>query len=130
MSEPADARSFSYTLLQLVPCLQRDERVNVAVVLHSRQFNFLGIRAMLRAALIGAISPDFDLDETRRALDRIVRIVEGDPAGGELARLPAPERFGWLAAPSSTSIQPGRTHTGLTTDPELELERLFHRLVL
>lgn len=130
MPDPPVPRAFSYTVLQLVPCLQRDERINVGVVLHSRQFNFLGIRAMIRAGQIGAIAPDFDLDETRTALEAIVRIVEGHPAGGELAKLPAPERFGWLVAPSSTAIQPSETHAGLTIDPEAELERLFHCLVL
>lgn len=126
-SEP---RAFSYTVLQLVPCLERSERINVGVALHSRQHDFLGIRTMLPAERIAAIAPDFDPAQAHRALERIARIIEGDPAGGALASLPAPERFGWLAAPSSTSIQPSGTHTGLTADPAAELDRLFHRLVL
>lgn len=123
-------RSFSYTVLQLVPCLQRDERINVGVVLHSRQHDFLGIRTMLPADRIAAIAPGFDPAQAHRSLEAIVRIIEGDPAGGALASLPAPERFGWLTAPSSTAIQPSGTHTGLTADPAAELDRLFHRLVL
>ncbi len=125
----AEPRAFSYTVLQLVPCLQRGERINVGVALHSRQHDFLGIRTMIPADRIQALAPGFDLAGAHRALEAIVRVIEGDPAAGALASLPAPERFGWLAAPSSTSIQPAGTHTGLTTDPAAELDRLFHRLV-
>lgn len=123
-------RVFTYTLLQLVPSLPRNERINVGVALHSRQHGFLGIRTMIRAGQLRAIAPDFDLRQARESLAEITRIIEGDPAGGKLAALPAPERFGWLVSPSSTSIQPSGTHTGLTSDPEAELDRLYHRLVL
>lgn len=130
MADPVEPRSFTYTVLQLVPCLQRDERINVGVALHCRQLGFLGIRTIIRAGQVRSLAPGFDLDQARRSLEAITRIVEGDPAGGELAKLPAPERFGWLVAPSSTSIQTTGTHTGLTADPEAELDRLFHHLVL
>jgi hypothetical protein len=39
------------------------------------------------------------------------------------------ERFRWLSAPRSTVLQPGPVHTGLTADPEAEIERLVARLV-
>ncbi|MCC6755662.1 MAG: DUF3037 domain-containing protein [Solirubrobacterales bacterium] len=130
MGDAGKPFAFSYTVLQLVPSIQRDERINVGVALHSRQHEFIGIRAIIRAGQVNAIAPDFDLEPARHSLEAIVRIIEGDPAGGKLAELPAPERFGWLAAPSSTAIQATGTHTGMTRDPAAELERLFRRLVL
>jgi hypothetical protein len=65
----------------------------------------------------------------RAALADIERIAAGDPAGGPLAALPASERFHWIVAPSSTIVQPGPVHTGLTTDPAAELDDLFGKLV-
>jgi hypothetical protein len=65
----------------------------------------------------------------RERLEALRRVVCGDPAGGALAELPASERFGWLVAPASTSIQPSEVHTGLTDDPAATLERLFATLV-
>ena len=46
-----------------------------------------------------------------------------------MARLEASERFHWLVAPSSTVLQCSPVHTGLTDDPEAELDRLVVRLV-
>jgi hypothetical protein len=39
------------------------------------------------------------------------------------------ERFRWLTAPRSTVLQAGPVHTGLTSDPAAELERLLGLLV-
>ena len=39
-------------------------------------------------------------------------------------------RFRWLTAPRSTVIQPGPVHTGLTEDPDAEVDRLLRLLVL
>jgi hypothetical protein len=57
-------------------------------------------------------------------------VADGDPAAGPLARLSPSERFGWLAAPSSTVIQPSAIHTGLCEDPADTLDHLFATLVL
>lgn len=126
----APSYAFTYTVLQLVPCLQRGERINVGVALHSRQHGFVGIKSAVPADRLKAVAPDFDPEPARAALAAITRVIEGQPEGGRLAALPASERFGWLVAPSSTSIQAAGTHTGVTADPATELERLFHRLVL
>jgi hypothetical protein len=38
-------------------------------------------------------------------------------------------RFRWLTAPRSTVVQTSPVHTGLTSDPLLELARLLDRMV-
>ena len=55
--------------------------------------------------------------------------ARGDAAGGPVAALDASERFGWLTAPASTIVQPSPVHTGLTEDPQADLDRLFTQLV-
>jgi hypothetical protein len=76
-----------------------------------------------------ALAPDADLDAVRAHLDALRRVAAGDPSAGAIAALPASERFHWLVAPSSTMIQCSPVHTGLTDDPESELERLMAQLV-
>ncbi len=39
-------------------------------------------------------------------------------------------RFRWVTAPRSTVVQPGPVHTGLTSDPAGETDRLLRLLVL
>ena len=59
----------------------------------------------------------------------IGHIAHGDPQGGAIAALPQSERFHWLVAPASTIVQAGPVHTGLTSEPEAELDALFRKLV-
>ena len=115
---------FQYAALRIVPRVERGEAVNAGVVLFCRPLRFLGARTQLDAALLEALAPDCDAAAVREALATIERI-----AGGPLAELPPSERFHWIVAPSSTIVQPGPVHTGLTDDPEGELARLFGKLV-
>jgi hypothetical protein len=120
---------FSYAIIRVVPRVERGERLNAGVVLHSRQHRFLAARVGLDEARLRAIAPDLDPAAVRAHLQAIERIAAGGPAAGPIAALDASERFGWIVAPSSTMIQPSRVHTGLTDDPAAMLERLYSELV-
>ena len=111
---------YSYALLRVVPDLQRGERLNVGVVLFSRRHGFLGHRTRVDRERLAAIAPELDAEELERHLAALL-------AG--LPDLEPSERFHWLAAPSSTILQPSEVHTGLTDDPEATLDRLFAELV-
>jgi hypothetical protein len=126
---PADRAPFQYAAIRIVPRVERGELVNAGVVLFCRPRQFLAARTHLDEKLLAALSPKCDPADVRPHLDNIERIANGDPAGGPIAQLPPSERFHWLVAPSSTIVQPGPVHTGLTGDPQGELERLFTQLV-
>jgi hypothetical protein len=126
---------YSYVILRVVPNVERGERINVGVVMFCRQRRFLGVRWELdgdRLAALGcadrarAASLAGELDGHLLAL---ARVAEGDEAAGPIAALDQSDRFGWLAAPSSTIVQPSAVHTGLCADPVQTLEELFTRLV-
>jgi Protein of unknown function (DUF3037) len=121
---------FQYTILRVVPRIERGECLNAGVVLYCPQRHFLAVRIELDAARLQALAPDLDPATVQPHLDAIAAVLAGDPAGGLLARLPASERFGWVAAISSTVIQPSEVHTGLTDNPAATLEHLFASLVL
>lgn len=121
---------FAYAVIRVVPRVEREEFVNAGIVLFSRPRRYLGIRTRLDAERHSALWPSLDLTGVRRQLDILEMVAAGDPAGGAIARLPAAERFGWLTAPSSTIVQPGPVHAGLTADPAAALDRLFTELVV
>jgi hypothetical protein len=127
--ERAGTKPFAYALLRVVPRVERGERLNVGVVLYSRQHDFLGLRTHLDAARLAALDPQLDPDPVRARLEALRSVVCGAEEGGALAALPPSERFGWLVAPSSTIIQPSEVHTGLTDDPAATLDHLFGTLV-
>jgi hypothetical protein len=120
---------FEYAVLQVVPDLERDERLNVGLVLMCRPRRFLGARVGLDAGRLAAVAPGCDPAAIESHLEVVSRIAAGDPKGGPIARLTYPERFHWLVAPASTVVQPSAVHTGLTAQPRDELDRLFARLV-
>ena len=126
----ASSRSpFSYLILRVVPSVERGERLNAGVVVFCRQRGFLGASVTLDAARLRALTPAVDPNVVVEHLDGLVAVVEGVRGAGAIAALDASERFGWLAAPCSTIVQPSEVHTGLTEDPAATLRELHARLV-
>jgi hypothetical protein len=123
---------FEYAVLRVVPRVERNEAVNVGVVVFCRTRGFLGARIELgerQLAVLAALAPDLDLETVRSHLDATRRIVAGEPDAGPIAEMAPPERFRWVTSPASTMIQPSEVHGGVTDAPEQSLEDLFARLV-
>jgi Protein of unknown function (DUF3037) len=128
--EPDDGRRpFAYSLLRVVPRVERGERLNVGIVLFCRQFDFLALRAHVDDARLAALAPDVDAAAVRARLDALAGVARGDEGSGPIGRLSQSERFGWIVAPASTIIQHSEVHTGVTADPAGTLDRLYARLV-
>ncbi len=129
--DSAEKVPFAYVILRVVPSVERGERINVGVVVFCRQRRFLGARFGVdgdRLAALGCADGALEA-ELAGHLRALARVVEGDAGAGPIAALDQSDRFGWLAAPSSTVVQPSEAHTGLCVDPLQTLEALFARLV-
>lgn len=126
----SDARQYIYTILRIVPDIERGEQINIGVVLFSRPAAFIGATFSCDSGLVQALNGPANLDDVLDRITVLEAIAHGTSAGGPLSQLDASERFHFLAAPTSTVIQPSPVHTGLSIDPQATLDRLFHRLVL
>lgn len=124
-----DRRAFQYTVLRVVPDVERGERLNVGVVLYSPERRFLGARVRVNEKRLKALANDVDLPALEQHLASLVAIADGNPDAGPLARLSQSERFGALSAPASTIVQASEVHTGVCEDGAAALEDLFERLV-
>jgi len=125
---------FDYAIVRIVPRIEREEFVNVGVVVHVPTLRFLscalGDDAVLaRAAALASPSGEIDLAAVRRQLDGFRAICAGDPDAGPIAALPVAERFHWLVAPRSTMVQTSPVHGGVCDDPAEALRDLYARLV-
>jgi hypothetical protein len=128
---------YQYVVLRCVPRVDRDEFVNVGVVIHSPAIggtDFLDCAFALDRERLAVLAPHLDLASVDASLETVRAICRAEQAPDGSARdglgLDTPgQRFGWLAAPRSTVIQPGPVHGGLTSDPAAELRRLLARLV-
>ena len=116
-------------MLRIVPDVERGESVNAGVVVYCRTRRYLAAKVQLPSGRLGALAPHLEQGPVAAHLAALAAVAAGDASAGPMARLDASERFGWLAAPSSTVVQPSPVHTGLCDDPAQELERLFARLV-
>ncbi len=118
---PAPA-SFDYTILRVVPRVDRQEFINAAVIVFCLEKRYLDARVHLDPARLLALWRDADIELIRDHLNAIPRICAGDPTAGPIARLTQRERFHWLSSPRSTIIQPSPVHTGVcdTTDDLLD----------
>ena len=121
---------YEYALIRVLPVLEREEFLNVGVIVFSKRTCFIGVRVAIDDNRFRAFRSEVDLEQLKQNLHSFERIALGDPGGGAIAQLDAAERFRWLTAVRSTAIQTSRPHAGLGDDLEGTTERLFRELVL
>lgn len=115
---------FEYAVVRVVPHVEREEFVNVGIILFCRALKYLDACLCLDAARLSALAPDLDLKILLGQLETIPRICAGGKIAGALGELSIGERFKWLTSPRSTTIQVSPAHCGLCQDPKTEMEIL------
>ncbi|MCB0705807.1 MAG: DUF3037 domain-containing protein [Saprospiraceae bacterium] len=121
---------FEYAFIRFVPKVEREEFINVGVILFSRRKKFLDVKYHIDEARLCAFSTEVDLTTLTSYLKSWDLICQGSPEGGYIAKLDLASRFRWLTASRSTIIQHSKVHTGLCEDPGLVLNDLFEKYVL
>ena len=122
-------RTYDYAIVRVVPHVERGEFVNVGVIVACASQGFLKAAIDLDEARLRAIGPATDLEAIRAALAAIPVICAGGDGAGPIGRLSLRERFDWLVAPRSTSIQVSPVHTGRCADFDTALEHLMQTMV-
>lgn len=121
--------AYQYVVLRCVPRPDREEFLNVGVVVHCQSADFLEVAWNVDRERLRSLDPGLDLDRVCEALEFVDRVCRGDEQAGEAARQSLGQRFGFLKAPRSTVLQPGPVHGGVTDDPARQLEHLRQQLV-
>ena len=125
-----DRVTYEFAVIRLVPQVEREEFMNIGVILFSKRKKYLGIKYKIDVKRINSFSDHVDTDRISKYLEAWELICEGKPKGGAIGKLELSLRFRWLVASRSTIIQSSKTHPGLCHDPEKVLEDLFNRYVL
>lgn len=124
-----DKHLYEYAVIRFVPRVEREEFLNVGLILFSKQARYIRARYLLDENKLRLFPSSLDTDTLRRHLRLFTTICAGDAEGGPVARFDIPERFRWLTAQRSTSIQTSRPHAGLTADLDTTFDALFDELV-
>ena len=121
---------FEYAVIRAVPRVEREEFVNVGVILLCTAQGFLKTKYALNEERLRAFYPAIDLQELRERLQAFEKVCAGRKEGGPIGELGMANRFRWLTANRSTIVQTSAVHPGLCQNPEETLHRLHQELVL
>lgn len=125
-----DRHLFEYAVLRIVPRVEREEFLNIGVILYCRDKKFLQSMFTLDEERLRIFCSMIDLDEVKQYLQAFDHICKGDKQGGPIAQMDMAYRFRWLAASRSTIIQASKIHPGLCKNPLDVLQELHAKLVL
>jgi hypothetical protein len=126
---PLQRCTFEYSIIRIVPRVEREEFINVGVLLACPPRDFLQARIEVDWPRVMAFAPELDVASVQEHLDTIPLICAGGASAGPIGLLSARQRFHWLVAPRSTIIQCSPVHLGRCHDPEAVLERLLNTMV-
>jgi hypothetical protein len=120
---------YEYAVIRVLPRVDREEFLNVGILLYCQTRNFLRAACSLNEARLKVFAADLSPDLLHEHLASIERIAKGGDSAGPIGKLSLGERFRWLTAPRSTIVQMSPVHTGMTSDPQRTFEDLMDKLV-
>src|SRR5689334_12457344 len=120
---------FEYAIIRVVPCVEREEFLNVGVILYCSSQRFLQTKFTLDEDRLKAFSAELDLHELEQRLKAFETVSAGAKEGGPIGKLPIASRFRWLTASRSTIVQTSPVHPGLCSNPAETLDILHTQLV-
>jgi hypothetical protein len=123
---------YEYSVIRLVPRIEREEFINVGIILFSKEAGYIKIEYILDKEKLKCFikKENFDIGCIISALEALKKISIGDTSGGSIASMGIPERFRWLTSVRSTIIQTSRPHPGFSSNLDQTFLKLFKELVL
>ena len=120
---------FEYAVIRVVPKVEREEFLNVGVILYCKKEKFLQVNFALNHQRLAAFAPTLNMEEVEQHLKAFERICQGTSDSGPIGKLDIASRFRWLTATRSTVVQTSKTHPGFCNDLEQTLMKLQEELV-
>lgn len=121
--------TYDYAIIRVVPRVEREEFINVGVIVSCPAKSFLEARLELDESRLLALDATLDVESIRAHLATVPAICAGGAQAGPIGQLSQRERFHWLVAPRSTIIQTSPVHTGCCLNPTAVLEHLLDTMV-
>lgn len=125
-----DKHLFEYAVIRVVPRVEREEFINVGVILYCAKKKFLQSAILINIERVKVLCKDLDLEQLKLNLNAITNICAGGKQSGTIGQLDQASKFRWLTATRSTVVQCSKVHPGFCEDPEQTLSRLKNELVV
>lgn len=125
-----DKHLYEYSVIRVVPRVEREEFINVGIILFCKRQRYLKSIIHFDKSKIFNLWNDSDMEQIEKNLDSFVKICDVGNQGGPISHLETAERFRWLTAVRSSVIQTSRPHPGFSTNLDLTINRLVKEIVL
>ena len=125
-----DKHLFEYAVIRVVPRVEREEFLNVGIILYCKTKKYLECIYRLDKPRLQALCAALDCGDVEEHLRSFENICKGISEAGSIGALDIASRFRWLTATRSTVVQTSKVHPGLCRDPKETLQKLFEQLVL
>jgi hypothetical protein len=121
---------YEYAVIRFVPKVEREEFINVGIIMYSKRAKYIKARYTLDKEKLKLFSSELDMDSLCSHLSVFDKICSGSKNGGYIASLDIPDRYRWLTAVRSTSIQTSLSRSGFSDNLDATFEKLYEELVI
>lgn len=124
-----DMNLYEYAVIRYVPRVEREEFINVGLVMMCKRRRWLRIEVKPDQRKLSVYDCPHSTEEIERQLSAFLKVGTGAKDAGLIAALPVEERFRWLTAVKSSCLSTSRPHPGKTADLDATFARLWSELV-
>ncbi|MBD8388288.1 DUF3037 domain-containing protein [Dysgonomonas sp. BGC7] len=121
---------YEYAVIRVVPRVEREEFINIGLVMFSKRAKYIKARYTVNEDKLRLFDTELDMTSLYTNLGAFDKICSGAKDGGHIATFDIPDRFRWLTATRSTSIQTSVARSGFSDNLDETFERLYVELVL
>ncbi|SHG35000.1 Protein of unknown function [Flavobacterium segetis] len=121
---------YEYAVIRVVPKVEREEFLNVGIIIFCKQAKFIKVICFINEAKIQLFAADLDCEQLQSNLLAFEKVAHGEKSAGPIAQFDISSRFRWLTALRSSTIQTSRPHPGMCDDLEKTAQRLLEEMVL
>jgi len=125
-----DRHLFEYAVIRVVPRVEREEFINVGIILYCAKLKYLNAIFHIEPEKLKALNCELEISVIEENLTAMVNICKGEKMAGPIGQLDLAGRFRWLTATRSTVVQCSKVHPGFCVDAEATLNQLMQDLVL
>lgn len=124
-----DRQLYEYAVIRIVPRPEREEFINVGVIIYCSVLRFLDMQYELDRSRLLALHSQLDINDIDQQLQAFKEICCGHNVHSPIAKLDKASRFRWLTATRSTIVQTSKVHPGMCENPTATLDLLMQQVV-
>jgi hypothetical protein len=120
---------YEYAIIRLVPRVERQEFVNVGVIVFAKDLNCIEIKITNDLSKALVLHPLLDLAAVEHHLQAYAQIANAAQPLSPISAYDTASRFRWLTAQRSTLIQSSPVHSGYAEDMRKCLANIYEEMV-